>query len=449
MKPETYFSKSGPISIELYLVYTTLFVLTFQHLAKLTGPLSEKSQVLTVGKVFILFTLAVWFLRFSLQKDAKPFQSLFQNRTNVLLLVHCWVLLLGVLPARCLEASIIVIVQRFSLITLYFLLFNILCTVNTIQRASLILLIGSFLASAGGIYEMITGSSILPNVYRRSGLLITGEGSWRIQSFSGDPDLHAAFLIILSGLLLYMIYVNRSKIKKICWSGLFILYLINIIATGSRAGWLGIIISSVIFFFFINIRYKWIMSVIFFASFILLLVIMEFANLAPVMERLDSSKRSGGKSIEWRIGWGLMSIAMFRDHPVLGIGTGNYYTEYYRYLREAPSMASYFNRKPNHNGFLETLAENGIIGFFVFVTLVFSIFADIFYVLRRGSSSIRALGVGILSSYTGFLYCVTVYPALGVEFGWIIIAFAVSLSEIVRRSEETVSPDRQIQLSGV
>jgi predicted membrane channel-forming protein YqfA (hemolysin III family) len=82
MKPETYFSKSGPISIELYLVYTTLFVLTFQHLAKLTGPLSEKSQVLTVGKVFILFTLAVWFLRFSLQKDVKPFQSLFQNRTN-------------------------------------------------------------------------------------------------------------------------------------------------------------------------------------------------------------------------------------------------------------------------------------------------------------------------------------------------------------------------------
>ena len=418
------------------MVYITLFVLTFQHVTKLTGTLFEKSEVLTVGKVLIIFTLAIWICRFSLQKDPEPVRSLFRNRTNLLMIAYAWILLLGLIPARSVEAGLIIISQRYSLIILYFLLFNILCTVNMLHNCILMLLFGSFFAASAGIYEMVTGTAILESVYERTGLIITGEGSQRIQSFAGDPDMHATFLITISGLLLYMIYISRSRIRKICWFGLLFMFIVNIFGTGSRAGWLGILITLGAFLFFIRLRYKFIIGIMSLVVFGLILIVVECANLAPITERLDPSKKSGDKSIEWRVGWTIMSTAMFLDHPLLGIGTGNYYTEYSRYLREAPTNASYINKKPNHNAYLQTLAENGIIGFSIFIVLLFSILADISFVLMRGPPDMKYLGTGILASYIGFLYCMSVYPAVGVEFGWIIIAFACCLSKLARNLTE-------------
>ncbi|MDY6970927.1 MAG: O-antigen ligase family protein [Thermodesulfobacteriota bacterium] len=421
---------------ELYLVYITLFVLTFQHLTKLTGTLFEKSEVLTVGKVMIILTLAVWFFRFSLERDPEPVRSLLQNRTSILMIAYGWVLLLGIIPARSIEACFVVIVQRYSLIILYFILFNALCTIESFKKCILMLLFGSLFAASAGIYEMMTGTAIVENVYDRTGLIVTDEGSHRIQAFAGDPDMHAVFLISMSGLLLYMIYMSRSRIKQVCWIGLLIMFIINILGTGSRAGWLGMLITSIVFLFFIRIRFKFIIGAAFLGVFAVILIVIECADLAPIMERVSSSKKSGDKSTEWRIGWATMSAAMFLDHPLLGIGTGNYYTEYSRYLREAPTSASYINKKPNHNAYLQTLAENGIIGCFIFLTLLISILADISFVLMRGPPEMKYLGTGILASYIGFLYCMSAYPAVGDEFGWIIIAFGCCLSELVRNSTD-------------
>lgn len=375
MKTSTSWPELGPTSIEIFLVFLILFVLPFQHLAKLTGPLFEKSEVLTVGKILILFTLAVWGIRFLVQKDPAPIQSLFQRKTSLLMLLHVWVLILGILPAMHIGASLVLIVKRLSLITLYFLLINVLLSKRALHLAFLVLIVSSLFATIGGLYEMITGNSILPSVFQRTGLIITGEGSARIQSIAGDPDDHAVFLIILSGLLLYMVFAVQSKIGKFCLIGVFVLYLINIIATGSRAGWIGFIITSTVSFILLRTRHKWTIAAAFLFIFVFLFSILEFSNLAPVMERLERIEHwersvRGDKSIEWRIGWARMSIAMFRSHPLLGIGTGNYYTQYYRYLREAPTSASSLNRKVNHCGFLQTLAENGVIGLFIFVAII-------------------------------------------------------------------------------
>jgi O-antigen ligase len=57
---------------------------------------------------------------------------------------------------------------------------------------------------------------------------------------------------------------------------------------------------------------------------------------------------------------------MFKDHPVLGVGLGQYAP---KYLNEYKSPQAKERQNHSHNNFLQMLAENGIVGFLGFVLL--------------------------------------------------------------------------------
>jgi len=80
-------------------------------------------------------------------------------------------------------------------------------------------------------------------------------------------------------------------------------------------------------------------------------------------------------SLKMRSDFFVIGLKMFADHPVTGVGLGNYLSEMGRY-------GSYSFRY-SHNTFISVLAETGLIGFVFFVGLFIQIGRNIYYYYRK------------------------------------------------------------------
>ena len=62
---------------------------------------------------------------------------------------------------------------------------------------------------------------------------------------------------------------------------------------------------------------------------------------------------------------------MFKDHPVFGVGIGQYAS---KYLNEYKSPEAKEKQNHCHNNFLQMLAENGVAGFYLVFVCCLAIF---------------------------------------------------------------------------
>jgi O-antigen ligase len=151
---------------------------------------------------------------------------------------------------------------------------------------------------------------------------------------------------------------------------------------------------------------------------------------------------SGMRSIQYRLGWMIMSWEMVKQHPFLGVGTGNFYTDYNRYIRAAPHMVPR-NAMINHNGFMQVWAENGTIGLAILLLLLLSVPLEMYkHRYRDTDDEIKALRIGIFTSFLIYVICIGVIPALENEIGWITIAFAAVLANIQESEASGLEPGR-------
>lgn len=90
------------------------------------------------------------------------------------------------------------------------------------------------------------------------------------------------------------------------------------------------------------------------------------------------------------------AIGMAQDHPLFGVGLGNYairYEDYHLINWEAPLGHA-------HNLYLNFLAETGVVGLAAYVAFWLSIFRVTWKTLKHPDRAARALAVGLLGCWT-------------------------------------------------
>ncbi len=137
-------------------------------------------------------------------------------------------------------------------------------------------------------------------------------------------------------------------------------------------------------------------------------------------------------------------LKMLADHPVLGIGWGNYI---FQYLRYDPKIIGWWwinwpetQNRPGTpvccNLFVSIAAETGLAGFLIFMILIVTIFRQsIGRIKKCYDSNARVVAAGLLASLSAGIVVYQFFSTFYYPFFWVFLALLVACGNICINKE--------------
>lgn len=234
---------------------------------------------------------------------------------------------------------------------------------------------------------VISGLAIAGYVFYLSGIPTPFTQDYRLVGTFDDPNLFSSYLVI-SFCILLMSRIVEPKLWK-TFAALAILA--SIVLTGSRA-----VIPAVLFGFVVAVlaarrsevarRQIWrtvTVGLAFVAASFLVWNPLESLESVARIVTSDDTISSDGRIRLWSVAW-----RMWQEHPVLGVGIGQYRAVADQYVFGGVSNIA-------HNTYLSFLAETGLVGFVILVSLPLAVFLRVIRSRRRGNVFAPLLALGL------------------------------------------------------
>ena len=206
-----------------------------------------------------------------------------------------------------------------------------------------------------------------------------------VDPFFKNHVIYASTLALFLPFLVTLYQGQTAWVKAFIWLA-FLILMAGIGFSYTRASWLSIPLAV---FYLVAIRFKITkLSVIVayigaLGAFVYFTAENTFMLYAPDFEKTVFNRDNLGKHLEAtykfedvsgmeRVYRWVAAVKMAADRPVMGSGPSTFYPEYQKYT--VSSFQTYVSDNPEHstthNYFLLQLAEQGIVGLFLFMTLV-------------------------------------------------------------------------------
>lgn len=306
-------------------------------------------------RVIAMVVMAAWLLS-RLRKDTPP---LVASRQNKLMLLFGVVMLLSVATAVYRSQAFDFASDFFKIILIYFLIINLLSTQQKLNRFVWLFMALNGWVAFGVIKAYLTGDVVYSDGITRS---------IGLTAFMGDPNDLATSLAAAIPFAIFLFPAVKSKFGKFAMIILLISSLVAITFTGSRGG--TIALAVMIFTLWLRSRYK------VKAGFGLLVLMIAFWVLAPggYRQRILSIHdfRNDATSVSRQESW-KAGIFLFKHHPILGVGGGNFGVAR---AQQYAVTGSYADWQTAHSIYFQLLAELGFFGITSFLILVWSTFKD-------------------------------------------------------------------------
>lgn len=191
-------------------------------------------------------------------------------------------------------------------------------------------------------------------------------GNTRANGFFGSPMTLAGYLCLFIPIL-FVLFLERKRYD--IWKWIIGISLsvccVALLFNGTRGAWLAIatVISLLLLYYLIQ---KEKMAVFILCG--LLIVGVGLSQYQPFTNRVASITDTKNQSNAERFLIWNSALHMFEDHPVLGVGLGQYKDNYQK--KYISPEAKEPKLEHAHNNFMQMLAESGIVGFGGFVILI-------------------------------------------------------------------------------
>jgi O-antigen ligase len=218
----------------------------------------------------------------------------------------------------------------------------------------------------------------------------------RLRGFTSHWMTYAGLLLFpFIFFFVLLILLQRKAKRDFIFSGALLVMLAAIAFSLTRNVWLGIAVSLALFLVFFKPRYALAL-----APLLLLLVLLApgvvRSRVLSIVDLNDSSNRD-------RIYMAYSGVRLFQDRPWTGVGSGN--------VEKAIAGNEKRYRHPQaerinmhlHNNFLQILAERGIFALASFLLACLFIILQLLQALRSRTGDRRAVTVGVLFAFIGFL----------------------------------------------
>lgn len=254
------------------------------------------------------------------------------------------------------------------------------------------------------------------------------QSSARMSGASYDPNFFAIGLLPFIGISFYNVNAERTRLLKLISLACFVVLTCALVITVSRGGILGL--AGMALFAFLKSKKKGI-SILFLA--IGALILISFMP-QQVWERFKQTKienvevhNSTTESTERRLLLVKAAWSMFLDHPIFGVGVGNYYWECGSYQRVFSGRA--------HMTYLEIMAELGIIGFLIFLKILHSVFKAL-KKISSNSKELSSYATGLHVGLMGFLVAALFLHSQQDKNLWFVIFMAAALDNIYKKQRD-------------
>ena len=394
---------------------------------------SPVANSITVAKLLIIIVMFSWLIKAILLKNDVLFKKSFNNPLTIAIYLFISISIISAINAGDLPLFVFQLIREINSLFLLLLIINLIEEEKIILRIFWGTLLSYILVGLIGLYEIITQKHFLWLIgYQLKPKKFTlMDESFRIIGTSGDPDFHAIAMLLPAFLAIMFIYHQKSKFLKITMIPIFLLFLVNLLGSASRGAMIALLAGLMVFIIFMKTRYK----VLILVSAITLVVATTLVYTLTISEIAASSYtlQSRTKTLQYRSGWAKMAIDMVMDHPLIGIGTYNFPTEYNRYIvPEVPRT-----HLLTHNSYLQVLSENGILGLFVFLSLFVLAGRNLYRVLKTSNSpAINAMALSTFSALWAYMAFAGTSNILTNENYWILFAFSIVLFNLAGSKTE-------------
>lgn len=209
-----------------------------------------------------------------------------------------------------------------------------------------------------GIYQYFTGAYLSKGFVNTDGFL----GRPRVTVSLDNSNNFGAFLILAIFPVIMLLIYEKSIKKKVFLGILSLSLLINIVFSYSRNAMMGLVIGLII----LALVYSW----------RLLIPIGGVTALLFLIPQIGGRLLEIGKGSEnytrlklWKTAW-----YMIKEHPIFGVGNGNFVSLYDSYVEKYPELYIYYEYKrfPTHNSYLKVQSELGVMGIVFFIGILIS-----------------------------------------------------------------------------
>ena len=251
------------------------------------------------------------------------------------------------------------------------------------------------------------------------------------------PNLWAQVLVAVSTIAVFRIFHEKQPALKLAAVLMLGLMLYIVLNTYSRGAYLVLAINALLILFLFRKQFN---PMILLAGAVVLILAIPFLPVT-YRDRFSSlfvvTVENGiyqDTSLRGRSSEMLTGLSMFAEHPILGVGAGNYPANYQRYAQLIGIEFRAEARDP-HSLYVQLLAETGILGTITFLGMAFFLFEALNKACTAIEKSPRlAEWLPWISSYrfailSYLLTSIFLHNAY-IRYLWILIAMALAAIQI-------------------
>lgn len=201
------------------------------------------------------------------------------------------------------------------------------------------------------------------------------QGSFRAQAFFTHPMYLAGIMVQFMPILFFLFLQAKAKLEKMFLGSLTLLSIVTLLFNGTRGAWIAIVITLFVGLLMYGEKRKRNLSIFLLGMVILAVLFVGVPQLDQRMETVTDMKYQSNSErlLMWQ-----SAFHMFEDHPVFGVGLGQYEGNYRDHY--ISPLAKERGQGHAHNNVIQLLAETGIVGAglfcFMFISFIVYSFQD-------------------------------------------------------------------------
>jgi putative inorganic carbon (HCO3(-)) transporter len=299
------------------------------------------------------------------------------------------------------------------------------------------LMLGMLFQTLVGIYQGVTGRPIGLEFLTETAAVqkqVLGEGLVnRVQGTLGHPNSYATYLSTVMPFPLAWLFATKRPLFKGLTAILVCLWGVAVVFSLSRSAWVTLpVIMVIVLGLAARCKRISLKTAILIAA-LIALVLSALIFLGPqiILSRLTSDDQGSARA---RISLAQTALAIFEDHPWVGVGFNNYMQVSPQYdARAFVGQMAYVV----HNAFLLIAAETGVVGLLAFVGFLTVLLLQTWRAVGRAANdTVWVAGVGAFSAFVALaMHSMTDYALLGsiqvfTQF-WLLVGLSAALARCV------------------